>query len=945
MKPTYKPFLTVALAAASVSPVLAQSEAEEAPEQINAAFRQIATEDLMGGYSTVNVEELMKKNNISVLNPLENMQGIVSGWNGAGMWGLSEDILYLIDGVPRDRNNVKPDEIQDITFMKGAQAVILYGSRAAKGAVLITTKRGKQEDLRINVKANTGWHVAKVYPEYLHSAEYMSLYNEALANDGLSPKYSKNDLYNYASGENPYRYPDVNFYSSDYIKKAYNHTDVMAEITGGNRLAKFYSNVSYYRFGDFMNFGEAKNNYTDRFDVRGNVDLTLSDYVSGFVNATATYYNANSAVNTDGNENFWTEATTFRPNRLAPLVPMSYIDPSATGALGMVGASSNLINGMFLSADEANQTNVFADYYAAGKSTWTSRQFQFDAGINLNLEKVLKGLSFHTQISIDYATTYTTSYNNTYATFAPSWSNANGKGAIIGTIQYLEDKKTGTQNISGSTSNQTIAFNAHFDYKRTFNSDHNVNAVLVANGYTQTNSGQYHRVANANLGLDAAYNYQHKYFAEAALSVVHSARLPEGGRQGLSQSYTVGWNLAKENFLQDKGIDYLKLSASYSDIKTDLGINYYEYKAVYTTGGWWDWGHGGVDGFYPSHGGNESLTFIDRKEMSVNLQGSFLNKSLWFDASWFTNSIEGQLIDANSSVPVYFKTYYPDANFASRINFNNDKRSGFDISVNYKRNIADVELQAGVNATYYTTKATKRDDSLIADKYQYREGKMLDGVWGYECLGFFKDQADLDNSPKQTLGDAPRVGDLKYKDQNGDGVIDNKDRVELARGGWYGAPFTLGVNLSAKYKGFTLFVLATGGFGGHGVKNNSYWWSGASEKKYSAAVRDRAIVKDGVLANASTAKYPALTTNGGANNFQDSDFWIYKTDRFDLAKVQLSYDFAEELFENNKYMKGLSVFVAGSNLLTIAPEKDILQMNVGSAPQSRFYNFGVKVQF
>ena len=943
MKSTYKPFLTVALASASALPVLAQAESEEAGEQINAAFHQIATEDLMGGYSTVNVEQLMKKNNISITNALENLQGEVSGWNGAGMWGNTADILYLIDGVPRDRNNIKPEEIQDITFMKGAQAVVLYGSRAAKGAVLITTKRGKAEDLSINVKANTGWNVAKVYPEYLHSAEYMTLYNEALANDGKSAKYSPVEIYNHASGENPYRYPDVNFYSSDYLKKAYNHTDVVAEISGGNRVAKFYSNVSYYRFGDFMDFGEAANDYTDRFDVRGNVDLRLSDYVTGFVNATATYYNRNTAVtSTDG---YWAEATTFRPNRLSPFVPLSAVDPNAQEAYAAVNGSSNIIDGMFLGADESNKTNIFADYYAAGKSTWTSRQFQFDAGVNIDLQKVLKGLSFHTQISIDYATSYSTSYNNDYATFNPAWSNANGKGAIIGITQYNEDKKSGTQNIGGSTSNQTIAFNAHFDYKRTFNEDHNVNALLLANGYTQTYSGQYHRTANANLGLDVAYNYQHKYYAEAALALVHSARLPENGRQGLSQSYTIGWNLAKENFLQDKGIDYLKLSASYSDVKTDLGIDYYEYKAYYTTGGWWDWGHGGVDAFYPEHGGNESLTFIDRKEMSVNLQGSFLNKSLWFDASWFTTALEGQLIDANSSVPVYFKTYYPDANFASRINYNNDKRTGFDVSVNYKKEVGDWGFQAGVNATYYTTEATRRDDSLIADEYQHREGKMLDGIWGYECLGFFKDEADIANSPTQSLGDSPRVGDLKYKDQNGDGVIDTKDQVELARGGWYGAPLTLGLNLTAKYKGFSLYVLATGGFGGHGTKSNSYWWSGAGENKYTAAVRDRVIIKDGAITNYETAKYPALTTNSGSNNFQTSDFWIYKTDRFDLAKVQLTYDFNDDLFTDNKYVKGLSLFAAGSNLLTIAPEKEILEMNVGSAPQSRFYNIGVKVQF
>ena len=186
---------------------------------------------------------------------------------------------------------------------------------------------------------------------------------------------------------------------------------------------------------------------------------------------------------------------------------------------------------------------------------------------------------------------------------------------------------------------------------------------------------------------------------------------------------------------------------------------------------------------------------------------------------------------------------------------------------------------------------------------------------------------------------------MKYVDQNNDGVIDSKDQVELGKGGWYGHPLTLGINLTAKYKNFTLFVLGTGGFGSKGVKNNSYWWSGASENKYSAAVRDRAIVKDGVITNLNDAKYPALTTGSGTNNFQTSDFWLYSTDQFNLAKVQFTYDFAEHLFENSKAVKGVSVYLSGTDLLKIARNREILEMNVGSAPQSRFYNLGVKVQF
>ena len=448
-------------------------------------------------------------------------------------------------------------------------------------------------------------------------------------------------------------------------------------------------------------------------------------------------------------------------------------------------------------------------------------------------------------------------------------------------------------------------------------------------------------MSNANLGLQLDYNFDRKYYVDFALAAPWSAKLPEGKRAGFSPSFTLGWNIANEDFMKGSAFNDLVLSASYSDIVTDLDIDeYYMYLGAYQSGGWWDWnglsGHAGVQS---KRGGNDDLGYIHRKEFSVNLRGSLLDRALTFDASFFTSKHTGQIITASNQMPSYFMVYYPESSFRPYINFNDDKRTGFDIAVNYKKQFGDLGVQIGANYTYYTTKATKRDDTNYADAYQYRQGKPLDAIWGYECLGFFKDEADIAASPDQSsFGQTIAPGDLKYKDQNGDGMIDNKDQVELGKGGWYGAPSTVGVNVTLKYKNFTLFMLGTGGFGGHGVRNNSYWWV-KGEDKYSAAVRDRWTPE-----TASTAAYPRLTTGNGANNYVTSDFWMYSTSRFDLAKVQLSYDFDKKIF-GNSFVKGLQLYVSGNSLLTIAKEREILEMSVGSAPQTRFYNLGFKVAF
>ena len=908
---------------------------------VQIAYRQVAQSELLGSVAVVDYEKLTDKNYNTY--SLDNMQAYVSGWNGNSFWGMDGDnagYLVLIDGVPRDANNVLPTEIAQVTFLKSAQAVVLYGSRAAKGAILITTKRGTNDGLSVSVRANTGVHVAKAFPEYLGAAEYMTFYNEALANDGLAPLYSQEEIYNHAAGLNPYRYPDINYYSSEYINKAYNRTDVTAEISGGGARAHFYSNISYYNEGDFLKVGEGANNNTSRFNVRGNVDVKINDFIKAYINANTTFYDAKS-----GKGNYWEAAATMRPNfpqHAAPLIPIDMIDPNAKAALELIAASGNIIDGKyFLGGTRQNTTNVFADLYAAGRSKWTSRQFQFDTGLDFNLERVLKGLSFKTMFAVDYANTYTTSYDNNYAIFTPTWSNYNGKDIITELVKEGLDEKSGNQNIGGSSYRMTMLWNGHFDYVRTFAGKHNVTAMLVAGAYQQTTAGEYHRVSNANLGFQFTYNYDKRYYVDAAATMVHSAKLAPGHRQAVSPSLTLGWKIGNEGIFRDSEVlDDLTLSVSASVLNQDIDIaNYFLYAPIWKTDNWgWGWADGSDSQYTLStRGSNDLLSFIQRKEVSANLKASLWKRTITVDASVFRNRMEGYLIDNSTSYPSHLNTGYPEASFVPWLNNDANERVGADISVNFNKQVGDFAFSLGANATWYDTMASKRDE-LYTD-YRQRVGKPLDGIWGYESAGLFKDQADIDAWPTQNLGSTPRPGDIKYVDQNKDGKITTDDQIFLAKGGWYGNPLTLGANLTLRYKSVTFFALATAGYGGHAIKNSSYYWID-DQDKYSAVVRDRWTPE-----TADTATYPRLTVSEGANNLQTSDFWMYKTDRIDIAKVQLTYDMPKSVLGNNKVIKGFSAYVSGNNLLTISPERKHMEMAVGSAPQTRFYNLGVRVIF
>ena len=921
--------LTIGLLALSAS-TFAQTVADTT--QVNVAFGTKAKSELLGGVSAIDMENLTSKNYNTY--SLDALQAYAGGYTGQ-LWNMG-DALILVDGVPRDANNVLPTEIQQITFLKSASAVALYGSRAAKGAVLITTKRGRTEGLNVSVRGNAGMFTPKEYPTYLGAAQYMSLYNEALANDGKSPVYSETDIYNYASGRNPYRYPNIDFFSSDYLKKAYNRYDGDAEFEGGGRFAHFYANIGFYHVGDLIKFGEGKHNHTNRLNVRGNIDMRFNDWVTGWVDANATFYDQRG-----DRSNYWNQSATLRPTTqypLTPLIPIDMMNPDVADMQKMVANSNYIVDGRYmLGGTQSLQTNPFASMYAAGYNTFTSRQLQFDAGINFNLDKVLKGLSFKTHAAIDYATSYNSSIQNDYSTYEPVWTNMNGKDEIIGLKKYGTDKHTGTKIVSDSKTVQTIFFSGQFDYNRQFGL-HAVDATLLAHGYQVTTTGEYHRTSNANLGLNVDYNYDRRYYANLALAAIHSAKLAAGHREAVSPVGTVAWRISREKWMAPTAswLDDLKLNASYGVINEDLDIEkYYMYDDIFTaTGTWWGWSESAnaMQTSDSQRGGNDGLGFVKRKELRLGLDASFGKGLVKINANYFNVKFDGLLVTPENIYPSYFHTYWPVSTFLPYINYNAQRRSGFDFTLDVHKQLGEVDLMGGVTGMYYTSKNTKISENVEYD-WQKSEGTRIDALRGYRCLGFFQSEDEIKNSA--VINSNTKPGDLKYQDMNDDGIIDSRDQVVL---GHWTPDFYLGFHFTAKYKGFTFFMNWTGDFGGMGVKNNSYEWC-YGDRKYSDVVLGRWTPE-----TAATATYPRLTTEGGELNFVTSDFWTYKTDAVRLNKVQLTYDLPDNLFQG-KWVKGLSVYLSGSNLLTIAGERKYMETNVGSFPQTRYYNLGAKVNF
>lgn len=935
--------------------IQAQEEIQEKADSlkmVNVAFGKVAQDDLIGAVSTVNIPELLQKNYYT--GSLDGLQSFVGGYNG-NIWGQTP--LVLIDGIPLSSGAVDPTQIESITILKGAGAVALYGSRAAKGAVLITTKRGEVKPLTVDIRANTGIYIPKRYPLYLNAAEYMSLYNEACLNDGITQRYEQATIYNTATGTNPYRYPDLNLYTSDYLRSAYNKTDATLEVSGGSQRTRYYSNFGMRYNNGLLKYGEQKNNNDQRFNVRANVDIDITDWLKASTDASVIFID-----NYRGNGNFWGTASTLRPNLFSYLIPIDMLDHSNNSNESLLEASRQTGNGQYLFGGiSTNQTNALADMLAGGYTKEKTRYFLFNVNLDADLGMLVKGLSFKTGYSVDYGSYYTESWADQYAVYEPTWANMNGDDLIISLTKYGVDKPSTQENVGSSTFTQTMSFRAFFDYKRTFADNHNVSGLLGGWGfqiqnaqdsdYDSDNDGKadggsaYHRTSNVNLGLQLAYNFRHRYYFDFSSALAHSAKLPEGNRDAFSPAVTLGWRISDESFFKDNVsfVDNLKLTASYANLNQDLDItNYYMYSSDYKIQGIWyrrDIQSNGIWYPFSLRGENTALGFIKRKEFRAGLELSLLNRLVSLDANYFLQNTKGLLADGSNTIfPSYYKYTIGSevTSFLPNINNNEDKRSGVDFTLNLNKKIGRVDASLGFSGMYYTSEAVVRDE-VYADDYQYRAGRPLDSYWGYVCEGFFQTDEEIANHATQTFGEVKK-GDLKYKDVNNDGTIDSRDQVDLGHNGWSVSPFTYGLHLTLKWNNFTLFAMGTGNTGAIGFKNTDYYWVRGA-RKYSEAVWGRWTEE-----TKNTATYPRLTTTEGANNFRNSTFWMYKTDRFDLTKVQLTYDFPKQIFAN-LFIKDLSVYVSGESLFTFSKESKMMETNVGSAPANRFFNFGLKTHF
>jgi len=710
-----------------------------------------------------------------------------------------------------------------------------------------------------------------------------------------------------------------------------------------------------------MNFGGQKDNKDFGLNIRANVDMNLNKWLSASTDVVAIFNN-----NYAGRGEFWAATASRTPNfggLTHPFIPINMLDTSNASIRNILNTSNNKIDGKYLLGGEGTSlTNQLADMAAAGYIKNRNRTFLYNVGATADLSAITKGLSLKAGYAMDYTSTYSEAFQQAYAVYKPTWGVVNGTEMITSLEKFNNDGNNTTENIGRTTYRQTQTVTSQINYDQSFNKKHNVTAALTGWWYiTQFSSdpdneggSSYHPIRNSNLGFKAGYNFSEKYYIDFNSALVHSAKLPPGGRNAISPAVTLGWRLSDEGFFKNNVsfVDNLKINASWASVNQDLDItgvkpntntptDYYLYQGYYGNSGdlsgWYQWRDGASGGSttMSGQGANANLTFIKRQEYRVGLDASLFKGTITMDANYFKQNTKGLL---SRGVTVYPSFFTGNGDFRNWLNFNNDQRSGFDFSLNVNKKAGDFQVSVGVVGMLFSSTATRRDE-VQPEEYMNRAGKSLDAYWGYISEGFFQSDDDIKNHASQKLGSDVRPGDLKYKDINGDGIIDSRDQVDLGKNGFAANPFTYGINLTVKYKQFTLFALGNGQSGAIGFKNSSYYWVRGTSK-FSEEVLGR-----WTEANKNTATYPRLTTGNGNNNYQNSTFWMYKNNRFNLNRVQLTYDVKGTQFLKNSFVNNMSLYVQGDNLLVVSKERQLMETNIGSAPQFRFFNLGLRAHF
>lgn len=860
--------------------------------------------------------------------------------------------LVIVDGVQRDDvnstyggayNNIDPEDILSISLLKDASATAVYGAKGANGVMIITTKRGAVGKPKISIKVETGFSNFTKVPDMLDGIGYMQLYNEARRNSGQNEVYSREHILKTYSGLDPYLYPNVDWIDTMY-KKNSSVSNVNLNISGGSELVRYYLSASFYNQSGQYNVkkenGFNPNLDYKRYDFRSNVDVNITKTTLLQMNLAAmmvdSRYPGVSAAE------IWYGAYSTSPVAF----PVRYPDGRWAGPPANSGVNP-MVN---------LQTRGYSDTFRpALQSVFTLKQ---------NLDFVTEGLSAYGRFSFD---SYS-EFNNKRVGSIDVWytNQRDGNGNLV----FNKPVKEGSDELwyeHSDTGERVMYMEANLSYDRTFGA-HNVSAMvlynmrnrLVATAGSAIGSIPYRNQAIAGR---ISYGWKDRYLAEVNASYTGSENFAPDRRFGFFPAASLGWVISNESFFRplQKKIDMLKLRVSYGVVGNDnIGGSgdRFAYFTQFGNGNGYGFGPTGnfVQGIRETLLGTDNLTWEKSYKANIGLEmmvGGCFNLTL----DYYKERRKDILIQ-RSSLPGM-------AGFDSAIyaNMGEMDNQGVDANVEYQTNIArKVGLRVYGNLTYSKNKIVFKDEPDMQYAYQRSEGTQYGEFYGYISEGYFQSYEEINdpNTPRHSFREvAP--GDIRYKDLNGDHVIDANDQCYLGKSSF--PSWSYGVGFNVNFHNFDLALFFQGVTDVHLMANGSYIDTNGGNWGASGVgvipFTGMGLNPSNVLSKAldrwtqenprADAWYPRMMTGVGTtdNNYMNSTHWLKDGSYLRLKQASLGYTLENKAL-TDKGIEYLYFYLSGQNLLTFSKFKlwdPELGSNGAKYPLSRMVTLGMRVAF
>ena len=909
----------------------------------------------LGASSTVYTNDLIKYQSATILtglqgrlkglnvSPFRGMQQLRTDANtksdivgaipnvGGGIYGDNSEFLIsargqspvaIVDGVERDLYSIDPEAIESVTIQKDALSNMFLGMRSSRGALIITTK---------NPDAKGGFHLSltgkfgissalKSGPNPLSAYQYAYLLNEALLNDGKSPLYTYDDFEAYRNGTSPYLHPDVNWkdaiMNNSTTSQAYN-----LNVTGGGRVAQYFVSLGYYSENGLFKTSDANSYNTNfkynRYLITSKVNINVTDEFKVSMSLMGRIEKGNQPGGISGTgysdllSNVWQT-----PNNAYPV-----LNPNGT-----YGGNASYTQ------------NLYAQTTGSGYISSNTRDVVGTINLKYDFDKLVRGLSVGATGNISsqvrnaivrtkqaqvFQYSITQQGNEAYDKYGDVSSQTNSYRSVS-TYQYMYGKM-------------------YVDWERQFGM-HGVKASLWGDTRTILNNYDLPMIPS-NIGQKVEYNYDNKYFAQAAVTESYYNRYDNGRRWGTFWAVGLGWDISKEKFMEASKIDQLKLRATYGH--TGNGIDnagYFSYLKRYNEdGGFWY-----SNGTSMSNGGSVSeisplantlLTWEKGRKVNVGLDLTLLKNRLTLSADYYNDYYYDILQSRGKSIQLLGIAYPAE-------NIGKTRYYGLETQLSWQDHIGKVNYYVSANWSMEQNKRLFMDEQYVPYDYLKMTGQPTGTIYGLVATGFLTAKDIADGYPVMNGFNNIQAGDVKYKDMNGDGEINEFDRTVI---GGDKPTCYFGIDLGFEWKGLEVTALIQGAYNRDLYNSDRTLLEGFQVIGQSYGQAYTNLLNRWTPETAETATYPRLTAGGNMYNYGNnwnSSLFVQNGNYIRLKNATVSYKLPENFCRN--YLGGLRVkiFVQGQNLLTWSRTRlQDPEVTFTSYPLQRTITTGINLNF